>query len=223
MAVPPVVQWMRYDFDESEFQEIPTSNYKWDAGIVEAGSSSVVDENCLFYVWNNYPGSVTDTNQSPDYDRVCATMKNVRISVKDAQGTDVDKKVCGSPGDPAKQATVSVQYWNANQVATASGWGYYDTSTPPQWIGGENRWVDLTSANPVIISQASGATQVATTGGWLSGAKITSANPTVDDTVGSAGPNSNNYIKLRLMITADGNADAGTVEWINRISYQYDE
>lgn len=201
-STPPVVHWYKWDptgGPDGSGGFIDPVPYRWDAGIVEAGGFSPDDGNNEFFVWNNYDNATDDV----------ANMINVRISVKDEQGTDVDKKVCGSDGDPGKQASVGYLMWN-DLKGSGGQWGWYDqngTWKTPDTDG----WGPLTSAQPLPITQASGKSAVTSTGGTVSGGKNTASKDL----------NKDNYIYLKLQITAKGNADAGTVKWINRISYQY--
>lgn len=194
-GTPPSVKWKRWDSEGNTFIDIDP--YEWNAGIVEAGSSSADDGNNEFYVWNNYNG-LTDL----------ADMINVRISVKDENGQDTNKKVCGDAGDPNKQASVGVRMFNDSK-GSGGEWGYYDNGGT--W-NNDTAWQALTSSTPVPVTQRSGMTAVTASGGTVSGAKNRS---------GIDGDSRNNYIRLKLQITASGSADAGTVRWINRISYQY--
>lgn len=188
-STPPVVTWKTYDSDSSSFSDpIP---YKWDAGIVEAGSSS---DKAEFYVWNNFKG--TDA---------VADMINVRISVKDADGEDVDKRICGDSTDPTKQATVNVEFFNES-MGSDGQWGSYDSTQ--SWQNGTQ--TDLTSKTPRVINQCSGTAAVSVNGGTVSGGANTGALT-----------DSDNFIRLRLQLTAKGSADAGTINWLTRISYQY--
>ena len=134
-------------------------------------------------------------------------MINVRISVRDENGEDVDKRICGEDTDTDKQASVNMMFFDAQQNSGAGDWGTFDDALVWQ----SNVSAALTAATPQFINQCSGVTAVTTHGGTVSGAVNT----------GDLAADTNNYVHLKLSLTAKGSADAGTIKWITRVSYQY--
>lgn len=199
---PPIVQWMIYDADSGQF--VPPNPYKWDAGIVEAGSSS---DPQTFFVWNNYKGAQAGT----EADKVPSDMINVRISVRDENGETDDGRICNK-----EQATVSYKMgrllsgssFNGNEKITYGlNWGSYNAAA--SWT--QDAFEDLDAATPKPINAAASTFTPTANGGKISGA-TNNGDPTAAAT---------NYAAVQLRLTAKSNADAGTIKWITRVSYQY--
>lgn len=166
----------------------------WDAGIVQAGDESDPKE---FYIWNNR-GGTSDV----------ADMINTKISVRDATGGYSD-------GDITKQerATVLCQMWDQSKSGGEGQWGSF--TTQGTWNAGT--FVDLMWNNARDLIAADGATKGTVSGKANNGLWVD--DPTLAGEAGKAARA--NFVKVKLVLRAKSDADAGAVQWRTRCSYQF--
>lgn len=212
----PKVKW--YD----ELNTNPQT--EWNAGVVDAGYYSRPDDPNIedtvpstFIIWNNrYDPISGGQGTNPDANTVAVSdMTNVWITtlslVRDVNG-NIDNNLSYQPGGAAgsaanavagkEQAWVEVIFWDKSRNGGAGEWGSYDTDDttwkPTTWkqIGGNDK------ARVVSCSGAKGIIKGSTNTGSL----ITDIT---------------NYSKVRMRLYVRPSATAGKIEWITRVSYQY--
>lgn len=120
-SIAPITQW----WDENETSQ----QSQWDAGVVDAGSESVVT---TFHLWNNRGNSSTAVSD----------MINVDITVRDINGQTQDLSIAGQT-----DGIVMCQFFNA----TTNKWGAYVDDV---WT--VDAWAELIYTNPQPVVSANG-------------------------------------------------------------------
>ena len=199
---------------------------EWNAGIVDAGYYSRPEDPTVpdteafpstFLVWNNrYDPSGTGNGTNPTGNTTAVSdMTNVWITtlslIRDING-NIDPNLSyqpgGTPGSAQnavagkEQAFVEVIFWDSSKSGGAGQWGSYG-SDDATWQA--NTWKEIGGNDKARVVSASGAK------GTIKGIANT-ANLTADKT---------NYAKIKMRLYVRPNATAGKVEWITRLSYQY--
>ena len=124
-------------------------------------------------------------------------MINVDITVRDINGQTADLRVAGQ-----SEAIVYVQFFDNSKLSGIGQWGAHAPSNG-QWTG--DYWRALKHDEPAPVVSCSGQYRK------ISGAANT-ANKNVDKV---------NYAKIKLKLYAKPAAGAGQIDWLTRISYQY--
>jgi len=209
----PIVSWYNGEAFLDELEEnIPANTHEmtsWNAGIIDAGSSSRSSDledpdpeyyPCTFLVWNNREGS-----------GAISSMQSVQVStlslVRDGEGS-IDPSlsylpegpIAGGTSDPLKRAHVEVIFYNEDE-GTSGEWGYYNAGG--SWVPEE--WATIEGGTKIDVVSASGVKNI------ISGA--------VNDGLIA---DSTNYSKIKMRLVVNPDAQAGQVEWYTRISYNYD-
>lgn len=125
-----------------------------------------------------------------------ADMINVDITVRDADGQSTDLRVAGQT-----EAIVYVQFFDSTK-GTSGQWGGINPDTS---VWEENYWTALKYDTAVGVISASGLSR------RINGSANT-ANIDTDKV---------NYAAIKLKLYAKPTAGAGQVDWLTRISYQY--
>jgi hypothetical protein len=237
---PPLIKW----YNESNQTEITN----WDAGVVDAGFYSRPEDPTqpdssefpsTFLIWNNRGG----TENISDATNVKITTLSL-VRYPDTGEIDPNQSylptgpVAGS--DTERQAEVEVIFFDSTKLSNAGQWGTYNVSN--QWVGwdpaqqkwgiynqdgsfvgwaapGAIGWRKIYGDNRCPVVVASGiVTRTTPAGGQetkydiLSGA-LNTGNAVTDKT---------NYSKIKMRLYVKPNASAGRVEFVVRVSYQYD-
>jgi hypothetical protein len=204
---PPKVKWYSELTPTIEATE-------WNAGVVDAGSYSRPDDPTTpddatfpstFLVWNNrYDATSNPTGNTT----AVSDMTNVTITtlslVRDVNG-NIDPNLSYQPSGAVAgktEAVVQVVFFDSSKNSGAGQWGTYD-STNTTWKPTTWREVGGNDKSPVVsMSGAKGTIQ----------GLANTANLATDKA---------NYAKIKMRLYVKPNATAGKVEWITRVSYQY--
>ncbi|MCG8500580.1 MAG: hypothetical protein MJB12_09265 [Firmicutes bacterium] len=204
---PPKVKW----YNEANTLE----QTEWNVGVVDAGSYSRPDDPnasddptypSTFLIWNNrYDAGSNPAASTTDV----SDMTNVSVTtlslVRDANG-NIDPNLSYQPAGPVagqQEAVVEVIFYDSSKQGGAGEWGTYD-ETDTVWQ--PNTWREVGGNNKSPVVAYSGAK------GIIAGT-ANSANLTTDKA---------NYAKTKMRLYVKPNATAGRVEWITRVSYQYE-
>lgn len=125
-----------------------------------------------------------------------ADMINVDMTVRDASGQTADTRVCGQT-----DAIVYVQFFDSTK-GSGGQWGAINKLSE---VWEENHWRALHYNEACPLISCSGGVRT------ISGV-ANSANSSTDKA---------NYSAVKLKLAAKPNAGAGQVDWLTRISYQY--
>lgn len=124
-------------------------------------------------------------------------MINVDLTVRDINGQTTDLRVAGQ-----SEAIVYAQFFDSSKLSGAGQWGAHNEDTSV-WEGDYWRALRHDDACPVV--SCSGEQRKI----------LGQANS------GNFNTDKGNYAKIKLKLYAKPTAGAGPVEWLTRISYQY--
>lgn len=122
---------------------------------------------------------------------------NADLTVRDSSGGINDLRVAGQV-----EAVVRAQFFDKSKNSGAGAWGAINPATG---VWEDNYWTELIHNNPKPIVACSGALRT------LSGTANTADLETDIE----------NYSKIKLKLYAKPDAGAGEIQWITRITYQY--
>ena len=203
---PPKVKW----FNEANTIE----QTEWNAGVVDAGYFSRPDDPTIaddvnypstFLIWNNrYDATYNPNGATTDVSDMTNGWITTLSLVRDVNG-NIDPHLSYQPSGAVAgktEAFVQVIFFDQSKNGGAGEWGSYAsddlTWNPLTWkeIGGNDK------ARVVSCSGLKGTIK-----GTMNSASLAT------DTA--------NYSKVKMRLYVRPNATAGKVEWITRVSYQY--
>lgn len=193
ISVPPIVEW--WDKNETGIQSL------WDAGTIDAGSEGEVT---VFHLWNN-------RKKEDEESTAVADMINVDLTVRDSSGGITDGSIANQLygivkaqfTDYTKTSTEVVESGGIqNTITNNFARGAYNPQTK---IWEDNYWTELIHNDPKPVYSANGTKRI------ISGAVNT----------GDMEKDLANFSEIRLKLYAKSAAPAGSLNFITRISYQY--
>lgn len=219
---PPKVKWYNaesYIVDSTTIPANTQEQTEWNVGVVDAGSYSLPDDPTIpddpnkppttFLIWNNRYDAVSNPTANAE---AVSDMTNVTITtlslVRDAEG-NIDPNLSYQPSGVVadlrpnvNEATVQVIFFDSSKAGGAGQWGTY-ADDGVTWQ--PNKWKDIGGTTKAIVVSMSGAK------GIIKGLANTASLAT----------DKQNYAKVKMRLYVRPNATAGKVEWVTRVSYQY--
>ena len=219
---PPKVKWYNAESYIVGSTTIPANTQEqteWNVGVVDAGSFSLPDDPTIpddpnkppttFLIWNNRYDAVSNPTGNVE---AVSDMTNVTITtlslVRDANG-NIDPNLSYQPSGvvadlrpSVNEATVQVIFFDSSRNNGAGEWGTYDDEG--NWK--PNTWKDIGGNTRAVVVSMSGAK------GIIKGSP-NNASLVADKA---------NFAKVKMRLYVKPHATAGKVEWITRVSYQYE-